>query len=121
MTTLLLILVDRVQPRVPLIPRARESGEFGAFSPFRGESGRGEALSGSYLGREGPQKSTPYPGFKPEARARGAAAATKFHSRNVVFVYYDLERGREPGVEGGVRATEEARLRFSRSRRVPST
>ena len=30
----------------------------------RGESGRGEALSGSFLGREGPQKSTPYPGFK---------------------------------------------------------
>ena len=41
-------------------------GEFGAFSPFRGESGRGEALSGSFLGREGPQKSTPYPGFKLE-------------------------------------------------------
>ena len=40
--------------------------EFGAFSPFRGESGRGEALSGSFLGREGPQKSTPYPGFKLE-------------------------------------------------------
>ena len=33
---------------------------------FRGESGRGEALSGSFLGREGPQKSTPYPGFKLE-------------------------------------------------------
>ena len=31
-----------------------------------GESGRGEALSGSFLGREGPQKSTPYPGFKLE-------------------------------------------------------
>ena len=44
----------------------RGSGEFGAFSPFRGESGRGEALSGSFLGREGPQKSTPYPGFKLE-------------------------------------------------------
>ena len=41
-------------------------GEFGAFSPFWGESGRGEALSGSFLGREGPQKSTPYPGFKLE-------------------------------------------------------
>ena len=40
--------------------------EFGAFSPFWGESGRGEALSGSFLGREGPQKSTPYPGFKLE-------------------------------------------------------
>ena len=26
--------------------------------------GREEALSGSFLGREGPQKSTPYPGFK---------------------------------------------------------
>ena len=38
--------------------------EFGAFSPFRGESGRWEALSESFLGREGPQKSTPYPGFK---------------------------------------------------------
>ena len=44
----------------------RGSGEFGAFSRFRGESGRGEALSGSFLGREGPQKSTPYPGFKLE-------------------------------------------------------
>ena len=44
----------------------RGSGEFGAFSPFWGESGRGEALSGSFLGREGPQKSTPYPGFKLE-------------------------------------------------------
>ena len=61
--------------RVELKPRAgprggpggpRGSGEFGAFSPFRGESGRGEALSGSFLGREGPQKSTPYPGFKLE-------------------------------------------------------
>ena len=41
-------------------------GEFGAFSPFWGESGRREALSGSFLGREGPQKSTPYPGFKLE-------------------------------------------------------
>ena len=41
-------------------------GEFGAFTPFWGESGRGEALSGSFLGREGPQKSTPYPGFKLE-------------------------------------------------------
>ena len=40
--------------------------EFGAFSPFRGESGREEAFSGSFLGREGPQKSTPYPGFKLE-------------------------------------------------------
>ena len=40
--------------------------EFGAFSPFRGESGRWEALSESFLGREGPQKSTPYPGFKLE-------------------------------------------------------
>ena len=28
--------------------------------------GREEALSGSFLGREGPQKSTPYPGFKLE-------------------------------------------------------
>ena len=35
-------------------------------SRFRGESGRGESLSGSFLGREGPQKSTPYPGFKLE-------------------------------------------------------
>ena len=55
--------------KVELKPRAggpRGSGEFGAFSPFRGESGRGEALSGSFLGREGPQKSTPYPGFKLE-------------------------------------------------------
>ena len=55
--------------RVELKPRAggpRGLGEFGAFSPFRGESGRGEALSGSFLGREGPQKSTPYPGFKLE-------------------------------------------------------
>ena len=43
-------------------------GEFGAFSPFWGESGRGEALSGSFLGREGPQKSTPYPGFKLELK-----------------------------------------------------
>ena len=35
--------------------------EFGAFSPFRGESGREEAFSGSSLGRrEGPQKSPPY-------------------------------------------------------------
>ena len=34
----------------------------------RGESGRGEALSGSFLGREGPQKSTPYPGFKLELK-----------------------------------------------------
>ena len=32
--------------------------EFGAFSPFWGESGREEAFSGSFLGREGPQKST---------------------------------------------------------------
>ena len=55
--------------KVELKPRTggpRGSGEFGAFSPFRGESGRGEALSGSFLGREGPQKSTPYPGFKLE-------------------------------------------------------
>ena len=62
----------REDPRglgMELKPRAggpRGSGEFGAFSPFRGESGRGEALSGSFLGREGPQKSTPYPGFKLE-------------------------------------------------------
>ena len=28
--------------------------------------GREEALSVSFLGREGPQKSTPYPGFKLE-------------------------------------------------------
>ena len=28
--------------------------EFGAFSPFRGESGREEAFSGSFLGREKP-------------------------------------------------------------------
>ena len=40
--------------------------EFGAFSPFWGESGREEAFSGSFLGCEGPQKSTPYPGFKLE-------------------------------------------------------
>ena len=55
--------------KVELKPRAGRtegSGEFGAFSPFRGESGRGEAFSGSFLGREGPQKSTPYPGFKLE-------------------------------------------------------
>ena len=50
----------------PRTGRTEGSGEFGAFSPFRGESGRGEALSGSFLGREGPQKSTPYPGFKLE-------------------------------------------------------
>ena len=52
--------------KVELKPRTggpRGSGEFGAFSPFRGESGRGEALSGSFLGREGPQKSTPTPGL----------------------------------------------------------
>ena len=29
--------------------------EFGAFSPFRGESGREEAFSGSFLGREAPE------------------------------------------------------------------
>ena len=55
--------------KVELKPRTGRTeglGEFGAFSPFRGESGRGEALSGSFLGREGPQKSTPYPGFKLE-------------------------------------------------------
>ena len=55
--------------RVELRLRAGKTeglGEFGAFSPFWGESGRGEALSGSFLGREGPQKSTPYPGFKLE-------------------------------------------------------
>ena len=28
--------------------------EFGAFSPFRGESGREEAFSGPFLGRESP-------------------------------------------------------------------
>ena len=54
--------------KVELKPRAgRTEGLgsiFGAFSPFRGESGRWEALSESFLGREGPQKSTPYPGFK---------------------------------------------------------
>ena len=29
--------------------------EFGAFTPFRGESGREEAFSGSFLGREAPE------------------------------------------------------------------
>ena len=48
--------------KVELKPRTggpRGSGEFGAFSPFRGESGREEAFSGSFLGREGPQKIRP--------------------------------------------------------------
>ena len=50
----------------PRAGRTEGLGEFGAFSPFWGESGRGEALSGSFLGRESPKKSTPYPGFKLE-------------------------------------------------------
>ena len=33
---------------------------------FLAEFDLGEALSGSFLGREGPQKSTPYPGIKLE-------------------------------------------------------
>ena len=55
--------------KVELKPRAgRTEGasEKSGFLAFRGESGRGEALSGSFLGREGPQKSTPFPGFKLE-------------------------------------------------------
>ncbi len=63
--------VGRADPRGSERLGERESGvvargNSGLFSRFRGESGRGESLSGSFLGREGPQKSTPYPGFKLE-------------------------------------------------------
>ena len=59
----------RGRPRRPNPPMAVRFVATEILSSADGLShacGREEALSGSFLGREGPQKSTPYPGFKLE-------------------------------------------------------